>query len=105
MVYGTLTNRVAVDKPVALLSVNGPEFTIILGSQVPGTTMARVPSAASIQNGAFLSGFTLTNGATRNVGDTYADYYGWRIWCESEAPLSLTAGNRKFGLLVRRRGI
>jgi len=43
-----MPNRVAVDKRLRLQSVNGPQFTIIKGHQVPGTTNGNAPSDASI---------------------------------------------------------
>jgi hypothetical protein len=68
---GTMTKRVAVDKPLALRSVNGPQTTVIDGGSAVGCVY--------LTNGATLFGFTLTNG--------YADT-GGGVYCESSAVLS-----------------
>ncbi len=81
-VDGVTTNRVAVYKPLALRSVNGPQSTIIDGGQLN--------RCAYLTNGASLSSFTLTNGPAP---------VGGGLWCESaNAVVSncVVSGNSSF---------
>jgi uncharacterized delta-60 repeat protein len=69
-------NRVAVEKPLTLTSVNGPGVTVIRGHQAPNPIRC-----VYLTNGSSLSGFSLTNGATQGIeGD---DVNGGGVWCES----------------------
>jgi hypothetical protein len=78
-----MTNRVAVTKRLALHSINGPQFTIIQGRQLPGTNNGDgAIRCVYLTNGASLTGFTLTNGATRAVATT-DEGCGGGVWCES----------------------
>jgi len=85
-VVGTMTNRVAVDKPLTLRSVNGPQFTIIQGAQAPFCGKGSI-RCVYLAAGASLSGFTLTNGGAcgseaQEVG------CGGGLWCETNAVVS-----------------
>lgn len=96
---GALTNRVALDKPVFVHSVNGAQVTFIQGYQVPGTTNGDgAIRCAYLTNGARLSGFTLTNGATKNIL-SFPDHFGGAVLGESSSAIvsdCILTGNSAF---------
>ena len=80
------TNRVAIDKPVRVRSINGPAVTVIAGAPSPepsyfGLGLGSV-RCAYLGEGAQLSGFTLTNGYAR-IG-----FWGGGAFCEPSAVLT-----------------
>ena len=92
VVYGAITNRVALTNAIVLRSVNGPAATLIQGAGPLGDAAVRcvyVGSNASIQ------GFTLTNGCTRAAGDYDKEWSGGGALCEVPATISncVIAGN------------
>lgn len=87
---GDLTNRVALDKPILVRSVSGPNFTTIQGAWDSAATNG--PGAvrcAWLTNGATLDGFTLRVGATRKSSNPYgaSTNSGGGAWCASTGSL------------------
>lgn len=89
VVSGDLTNRVTLDKPILVRSVNGPNFTTIQGAwDSVATNGPGAVRCAWLTNGATLSGFTLRGGATRGSSgslppDISATNSGGGLWSTS----------------------
>ena len=98
-IYGPETNRIAIDRPIAVRSVNGPAHTIIVGARDPLTTNGDAAvRCAYVGTNAFLSGFTLTGGATRVSGNVNREWAGGAAWCDTGAVVSncVLTGNSGF---------
>ena len=83
---GTTTNRVVIDKAITVRSVNGPANTTIQGFWDPGNTNGIGLAAVRgvyLGTNAVLSGFTVTNGATRA-----AEYGGGGIHSQNSGVVS-----------------
>ncbi len=90
-----LATRVVVTEPMIVRSVNGPEFTIIKGSQSPRVR------CVYLSGGAVLSGFTITGGSTELVltGDNDHESMGGGVCCQSSQELitnCVIIGNQAF---------
>ncbi len=84
IVFGVMSNRVAVTVPVTVQSANGPDVTIIEGFQDPtSVTGDDAVRGVYLTNGAALIGFTISNGATRNSGDATNEQSGGGVFCNS----------------------
>ncbi len=94
----TLPNRIVIGEAVTVQSVNGPASTIIAGNGA-GNGASTGIRCAYLANGAVLSGFTLTNGATQNSEYITNDENGGGVWCQSDSVVvtnCILTGNHAF---------
>lgn len=80
--FSALTNRLAITNAITVRSMNGPGSTFILGAGPLGDAAIR---AVFMAPGSTLSGFTISNGYTRSVGDYYHERSGGGVWCSDQS--------------------
>jgi hypothetical protein len=79
-----LTNRVVLDKALLVESINGIASTMIQGAWDPATNGPLAVRCSWLTNGATLSGFTITGGATRaNTSSGGTSQYGGGVYTAS----------------------
>jgi hypothetical protein len=83
VVYGTLTNRVVINKAVTVRSVNGPVLTTIQGYQSAVNSGSNNVRCVYMTNNVVLDGFYLTGGATLGAGTDFRQLSGGSVFCES----------------------
>ncbi len=81
---GALSNRLVINRPMLVISMNGPAVTTILGNPIMGDSAVR---CACIMSNAILSGFNLRGGATRTTGDPNTEQSGGGVWCQDTSTL------------------
>jgi hypothetical protein len=80
VMYGVMTNRIAITKALIVESVNGASVTTIFGGGNMGASSGI--RCAYLTNGATLIGFTLTNGYTKLANeDVLHERSGGGVWC------------------------
>jgi hypothetical protein len=83
VMVGDLTNRVALDKPLTVISANGSGAAVIQGAWDAAGNGPGAVRCAWLTDGAVLNGFTLRNGATRSSGDITNLQSGGGAFCIS----------------------
>jgi predicted outer membrane repeat protein len=74
----TLPNRLVVTNGIAVVSVNGPQYTTIAGQALQGPTNA--VRCVWLDRGTTLSGFTCSNGFTAASGAVFKDRSGGGVY-------------------------
>jgi len=83
VVYGSLTNRVVINKAITVQSINGPDVTTIQGNSANSRLsdlIANWVRCVYLTNSAVLKGFKLLSGGSSSGG-------GGGAWCESTSSL------------------
>ncbi|MBN1268595.1 MAG: hypothetical protein JXB04_03330, partial [Kiritimatiellae bacterium] len=93
----SLSNRVVITNAILVRSVNGPDATIIAGAPASGGGFGADAVRCVYMSAGALSGFTLTNGLTRQDGDYTNDCSGGGVLADGALVTNcLVTGNASF---------
>ena len=70
------SNRVVVTQDIKLVSVNGPDATVILGAPAQTGSIGHKATRGVYMSAGIISGFTISNGYTYSNGDSHHDLSG-----------------------------